>query len=291
MEEKRNAIVTAAMIVFILIFLGLADVIEIPGLKGEYTAEENDFVGQHKWEQIKLSVEMLGWKKEIKNNYIGDGKTLIVKHDPIDYKDGLNKDKLDELRELEAECSITFALIPNADNALEKLMPWQAPHMDETPVYEAVREIFDDKHYIDFPAFLSDHYMEKIYGNTTDNLTNTGYYYLYLAWIKHENRYPMYTYKQLLQGEKTCELYESGEGFKRFKGSTDNEKTMLIILDKPNEYIQELFGLQFENVIIVNRYELREDLREFVAANSGVLGSKVLIIADAENFFIKKKAR
>lgn len=217
MDKKQNAIVTIAVLSFIILFLSFADVVtadrtfsetenrvltEKPEfskealLEGEYTTEyENyvtdQFIGRDKWIGVKTMWDILLQKQTINGVYLGEDGYLIEQHKPEDYPSELVEKKLALLEKL-VECwNAKVMLVPTADNILKDKLPDNAPYFNQAEFLTKVKERVGTEHYIDVYTALERHADKEIYYKTDHHWTSQGAYYGYAEWLKFTNQAPL----------------------------------------------------------------------------------------------------
>ncbi len=210
MGEKRNALITIALISAIIIILTAADFIYEDRMfsetenrvlaskpkfsaetlfKGSYTQDyetyvTDQFVSRDKWIRIKTYTDIFLQKREIGGVYLGADGYLLEQHLPEKYTTGQETKKIDLLEKLVQRWDATVMLVPTADNILTDKLPAYAPYYDETRLLGLVEERVGSEHWVDVYSILKEHAGEEIYYRTDHHWTSLGAYYGYLAWAE-----------------------------------------------------------------------------------------------------------
>ena len=217
MSEKRNAIFTSGVIIFIILFFTVADFVtpdrlfsesenRILASKPEFSGEAlqqgtytedyetyvtDQFVGRDKWIAVKTYMDILLQKKDINGVYLAEDNYLMEQHKPEDYPEELEEEKLELLEQLVQRWDATVMLVPTADNILTDKLPKYADYYDETGLLARVRELVGEKRYVDVYAALREHADEQIYYRTDHHWTSLGAYYGYRAWADATGKFPV----------------------------------------------------------------------------------------------------
>ena len=216
MDEKRNTLLTVAVLCMILLTLGIADICGsdrvyseaenrvlashpqfswMSLLSGQYSDAyekylSDQFVGRDKWVGLKTRADIMFRKKEIKNVYLGEDHYLIGVNDPADYPESLENSRIASLKKLVNRWNATVMLVPTADNVLTDKLPDYAEYYDEKRFLDKVRDAVGEEHYVDTYAMLREHAEEPIYYRTDHHWTSLGAYYGFLAWAECLDRFP-----------------------------------------------------------------------------------------------------
>ena len=210
MDEKRNAILTVAIICAMLLVFTAADLFNgdriysetenrvlasRPELSqesvksGEFGAayEEyitDQFVGRDKWIGIKTASDILMQKKDINGVYLGQDGYLIEQHLPSAYESVQVTKRTALLEKLVHDWNAKVMLVPTADNVLTDKLPANAAYYDQEALLAYVEEQIGESHYIDVFSVLKEHSQEEIYYRTDHHWTSLGAYYGYSAWAQ-----------------------------------------------------------------------------------------------------------
>lgn len=217
MNEKRNAVVTIAMIFSIIVAFTVADFLQgdvlfspsenrILAQKPELAKENlldgtfaedyevyvsDQFVGRDKWIAVKTETDVLLQKQEINGVYLGKDGYLFEQHKPEDYPEKLEEEKLALLKKVVDRWGARVMLVPTADNILTDKLPANAPYYDETRLLAKTKNMLAEYHYIDAYSILQEHSQEEIYYRTDHHWTSLGAYYGYRQWANTVHRYPL----------------------------------------------------------------------------------------------------
>jgi len=216
MDEKRNAILTAGIIFAIILVFTVADLFNSDRvfsetenrilaarpqiswdalLEGDFTKEyENyvtdQFVSRDNWISIKTHSDIALQKKEINGVYLGSDGYLIEQHDPADFTEELEAEKIASLKELVDRWDAKVMLVPTADNILTDKLPAYAVYYDQLAFLEQVKNEIGEEHFIDVSSILKEHAGEEIYYRTDHHWTSLGAYYGFMAWADSVKRFP-----------------------------------------------------------------------------------------------------
>lgn len=216
MSEKRNALITVFILCAMLLTFTVADIVtddrvysetenRVLASKPAFSKEElfygsytedyeeyitDQFVGRDKWIGVKTGADILLQKKDINGVYLSDDDYLIEKHDPKEYSEELEKEKLALLQTLVERWDAQVMLVPTADNILKDKMPAYALYYDEAAFLEKVKATVGEEHYVDVYTKLTEHREEDIYYRTDHHWTSLGAYYGFLAWAEHMGKFP-----------------------------------------------------------------------------------------------------
>lgn len=267
MSEKRNAIMTIAVISAIIFIFAVADFMHDDRtfsetenrllaskpefswesfLSGQFTEEyENyvtdQFVSRDKWIRIKTRTDIALQKKLINGVYLAEDGYLIEQHLPEEFTDELVEQKLALLEKLVEDWDAAVMLVPTADNVLTDKLPGFALYFDQKAFLEKTRDRVGGENYVDVYSELSEHADEEIYYRTDHHWTSLGAYYGYQAWA--ENRRKL---KVLYKPETMAAVAED------FLGTLHSK----INIDLPGEAIQ-YFPVTAERPVTVT-YDLQK---------------------------------
>lgn len=217
MDEKRNAIVTIAVIFSIILLFTAVDLWKADRLysesenrvlagrpelskeallNGTFAEKYEDyvsdqFVGRDKWITVKTRTDILMRRTDINGVYLGKDGYLLEQHKPEDYTQELEEEKLALLEQLVERWNARVMLIPTADNILTDKLPENAPYYDETTLLSKVREMVGRYYYIDVYSTLQEHAEEEIYYRTDHHWTSLAAYYGYRTWAGTVHRFPL----------------------------------------------------------------------------------------------------
>lgn len=217
MSEKRNAILTIAVIFSVILIFTVVDFFQEDRLYsetenrvlsekpkfskeavldgsfaekyGDYVSDQ--FVSRDKWITVKTRLDLLMQKKDINGVYFGEDGYLIEQHRPGDYTQEQIDEKLELLKKLKERWNIRVMLVPTADNILTDKLPKNAPYYDETELLAQVEELVGPYRYIDVYGALKEHAAEEIYYRTDHHWTSLGAYYGYVEWAETVHVYPL----------------------------------------------------------------------------------------------------
>lgn len=216
MNEKRNAIFTAAIICAIILIFTVADFFNgertfsdtenrILAAKpefsweelfyGDYTTDYEDyvtdqFVSRDKWIGIKTNMDIALQKKEINGVYLCEDDYLIEQHDPAEYTEEMVSTRLTLLKKLVDTWDAQVMLVPTADNILTDKLPAYAVYYNQAAFLERVKNEIGEENYVDVYSMLKEHSDEEIYYRTDHHWTSLGAYYGFLAWADAVDRFP-----------------------------------------------------------------------------------------------------
>lgn len=214
MSEKRNALMTIAVISAIILIFAAADFMHGDRifsetenrvlaskpkfgweslLNGQYTKNyetyvTDQFVSRDKWIRIKTQTDIVLQKKLINGVYLAEDGYLIEQHLPEEFTGEQVEQRLSQLEKLVKDWDATVMLVPTADNILADKLPAFAPAFDQKAFLEQVRERVGEENFVDVYSKLSEHADEEIYYRTDHHWTSLGAYYGYQAWAEHENK-------------------------------------------------------------------------------------------------------
>lgn len=217
MNEKRNAILTIAVICAVILVLSVVDVLQPDRLYSEtenrilaakpelskeavldgsfaedYEAYVSDqFVSRDRWITVKTRLDRLMQKSSSNGVYFGKDGYLIEEHKPEDYTTEQMEEKLALLKALADNWNIRVMLVPTADNIITDKLPDNAPYYDETELLAKVEELVGTYRYIDVYGALKEHSDEEIYYRTDHHWTSMGAYYGYVEWAETAHVYPL----------------------------------------------------------------------------------------------------
>lgn len=214
MNEKKNAVLTIAVISSIILIFTAVDLLQGDRLfsetenrmlaskpeftmkalfEGNYTKDyetyvTDQFVSRDKWISLKTYTDIALQKKEIGGVYLGADGYLIEQHLPENYTLEKESEKISLLGKLVEGWDAMVMLVPTADNILKDKMPAYAPYYDEAGLLGRVEAAVGAEHYIDVCSVLRQHAGEEIYYRTDHHWTSLGAYYGYLAWAEAMGR-------------------------------------------------------------------------------------------------------
>ena len=217
MDDKKNALLTSAVIFTIILFFTVADFF---GEDRLYSATENrilaskptfgiktllqgvyaedyeayvtdQFTGRDKWITMKTGMDILFQKKSINGVYLGKDGYLIEQHMPEDYTLEMEEEALALLDTFVQRWDARVMLVPTADNIITDKLPGHAVYYDETRLLSQVKEMVGGYQYIDVCRALQEHADEEIYYRTDHHWTSLGAYYGYIEWAGTVHRYPL----------------------------------------------------------------------------------------------------
>lgn len=217
MDEKRNAVLTIAVIFLIILFYTVTGFLQSdrfysesenrvlaakPVLSretlldgtfaGDYEAYVTDqFVGRDKWITLKTQADLLLQRHDVNGVYLGKDGYLMEQHKPEDYSGELMTEKLALLERLVTRWNARVMLVPTADNILTDKLPANAPYYDEAVLLAQVKEMAGPYRYIDVYSALQEHADEEIYYRTDHHWTSLGAYYGYREWVKNAHVFPL----------------------------------------------------------------------------------------------------
>lgn len=209
MSEKRNSILTIAVLVSVILIFTVVDLFQedrifsetenrILTARPELTKEavlngsfaeayENyvtdQFVSRDKWITVKSRLDLLLGKSKINGVYFGEDGYLFEEHKPGDFTEEQMEKKLALLEELVQRWRVRVMLVPTADNVITDKLPENAPYYDETELLARVKEMVGTYNYVDVAGALAEHSDEEIYYRTDHHWTSLGAYYGYREWV------------------------------------------------------------------------------------------------------------
>lgn len=217
MNEKRNSILTIAIIFSVILIFTVVDfsqedrlysetenriLAEKPVLSKEALLDgsfaedyenyvSDQFVSRDKWITVKTRLDLLMQKKDINGVYFGEDGYLMEQHRPEDYTDEQMNEKLELLKALSDRWNIRVMLVPTADNIITDKLPKNAPYYDETQLLERVKELVGEYRYVDVYGALKEHADEELYYRTDHHWTSLAAYYGYEEWTETVHVYPL----------------------------------------------------------------------------------------------------
>lgn len=216
MEEKRNALFTAAVIGGMLLILTIADLLfgsrlfvkkegveelESPTLecfvRGDFerayeTYAQEHFIGLNKYAELKMGWDILTFRKDFEGVYLGKKKQLFPVHSCDVYTRTQQDKSIAGLKELVQEWDAWIMAVPTADGLYPERLPAYADSFSQTGYLEMLKEAVGEEHYVDVISALREKGDEYLYYHTDSRWTSLGAYYASLAWVqKAGKRYPL----------------------------------------------------------------------------------------------------